>query len=334
MIRLASGPESSSGPDGTGRPSQAICILGGTGFVGSALACRLIREGHRVRVLTRDRFRNRDLRVLPGLEQVDCDVHDPRRLTAALVGQDVAINLVGILNERGHDGRGFRRAHTELATVLVHACQAAGVARLLQMSSLRAAEDAPSHYLRSKALAERALREQAGSVAWTVFRPSVIFGPGDAFLNRFAALLALSPVMPLARAGARFQPVYVGDVAGAMVRALDRRETFGQTYELGGPDVVTLGALMRWVGALTGRRRLVVGLPDALGWLQAAALGLLPGKPMSLDNYRSLALDSVCTGAGLQRLGVVPTSLRAIVPGYLGGTGNMPLASSPAGATA
>ncbi len=311
--------------------THSICILGGTGFVGTALAARLIRDGHRVRVLTRDRFQHKTLAVLPGLDLVDCDVHDPTRLGASLAGHDVAINLVGILNERGHDGSGFRRAHTELAITLVGACNAAGVPRLLQMGSLRAAEDAPSHYLRSKALAERAIREQAGALAWTVFRPSVIFGHGDSFLNRFAGLLALAPVMPLARAGARFQPVYVGDVINAMVRSIDRRDTIGQAYELGGPDIVTLGALVRWVASLTGRRRLVVGLPDALGWLQAAVLGLLPGKPMSLDNFRSLALDSVCSDDGLGRLGIHATSLREIAPGYLGNGHGHPLESTPAG---
>jgi len=164
-----------------------------------------------------------------------------------------------------------------------------------------------------------------------VFRPSVIFGHGDSFLNRFAGLLALAPVMPLARAGARFQPVYVGDVINAMVRSIDRRDTIGQAYELGGPDIVTLGALVRWVASLTGRRRLVVGLPDALGWLQAAVLGLLPGKPMSLDNFRSLALDSVCSDDGLGRLGIHATSLREIAPGYLGNGHGHPLESTPAG---
>jgi uncharacterized protein YbjT (DUF2867 family) len=310
---------------------HSICILGGTGFVGTRLASRLVRDGHRVRVLTRDRFRHRELSVLPGLELVDCDVHDGARLTAALAGRDVAINLVGILNERGHRGRGFHRAHAELAATLVGACHAAGVPRLLQLGSLRAAADAPSHYLRSKALAERVIRERAGAIAWTVFRPSVIFGPGDSFLNRFAGLLAIAPVMPLARAGARFQPVYVGDVVEALVRAIDRRDAVGQAYELGGPDIVTLAALVRWVAALTGRRRLVVALPDALGWLQAAALGLLPGKPLSLDNFRSLALDSVCSDDGLGRLGVAPTPLRAVAPRYLGDGRGAPLESTPAG---
>jgi uncharacterized protein YbjT (DUF2867 family) len=298
----------------------SLCILGGTGFVGMHLASRLIRDGHRVRVLTRDRFRHRELSVLPGLELLDTDVHDAARLAEALHGYDVAINLVGILNERGRDGRGFLRAHTELAATLVAACRSAGVRRLLQMSSLRASPDAPSHYLRSKALAEQAIRDGAGGdLAWTVFRPSVIFGRGDSFLNRFAALLALAPALPLARADARFQPVWVGDVVEAMVRSLARRDSIGASYELGGPDIVTLAAIVRYVGALSGHRRPVIGLPDSLGKLQAALLDYFPGKPLSLDNYRSLLLDSVCSDDGCSRLGIAPASLATIVPTYLGG---------------
>jgi NADH dehydrogenase len=295
-----------------------IGLLGGTGFVGSVLVSRLARAGHRVRVLTRDRYRHRALWTLPGVELLDCDVHQEDALAAGLAHCDTAINLVGILNERGHDGSGFERAHVQLAETLVAACHRAGVGRLVQLGSLRAAEDAPSHYLRSKARAERVIRERAGGLGWTILRPSVIFGPHDQFLNRFAALLAASPVLPLARIGTRFQPVYVGDVAEAMIRCLDRADTIGQTFELGGPEIVTLGELVRYVVALQGRRRLVVGLPDPLGALQAGLLGLLPGKPMSLDNYRSLALDSVCTDDGLARLGLVPASLEAIVPRYLG----------------
>lgn len=298
-------------------PSQ-ICILGGTGFLGSHLACRLIRDGHRVRVLTRDRYQHRDLWVLPGLELVNLDVFDAGRLAEALRGCDVAVNLIGILNERGRDGSGFMRAHAQLAATVVGACRSAGVPRLLQMSALRAAEDAPSHYLRSKALAERAIRERAGPVAWTIFRPSVIFGPGDSFLNRFATLLALSPVLPLARGAARFQPVFVGDVVEAMVRSLARADSIGASYELGGPEILSLVALVRYVGELTGRRRLVFGLPDALGRLQALLLGYFPGKPLSLDNFNSMGLDSVCRDDGLGRLGITPTALRGIAPTYLG----------------
>jgi len=295
----------------------SICVLGGTGFVGAHLVSRLVRDGHRVRVLTRNRARHRELLVLPGLELVEADVHDAAMLPEALRGHDVVINLIGILNEAGA-GVGFRRVHAELARTVVGACKSAGVPRLLQMSSLRADEAAPSEYLRTKGLAERSVREDAGPVAWTIFRPSVIFGPGDGFMNKFADLLRLFPVLPIARARARFAPVFIGDVVEAMVRTIGDRAAHGQTYELCGPEVLTLAELVRYVAKVLGRRRLVVGLPAAAGWVQAWLMGFLPGKPLSLDNFRSLKLDSVCSEDGLARLGITPASLRSIVPTYLG----------------
>jgi NADH dehydrogenase len=294
----------------------SICVLGGTGFVGSHVVSRLVRDGHRVLVPTRNRARHRELLVLPGLELRDFDVHDAALLPDLLRGHDAVINLVGILNEGG--GARFSRVHAELARTVAVACRSAGVPRLLHMSSLRADEAAPSAYLRSKGLGERHVREQAGPVAWTVFRASVIFGPGDGFLNKFASLLRLAPIVPLVRARTRFAPVYVGDVAEATARALADRATRGATLELCGPEVFTLADLVRYVGEISDRRRPVVPLPDAVGVLQAALLGLLPGKPLSLDNFRSLKLDSVCEHSGLSRLGIVPTSLRTIAPGYLG----------------
>ena len=295
----------------------SICVLGGTGFIGSNLVSRLARDGHRVRVLTRNRDRHRELLVLPGLELQDFDVHDGAMLPEALRGQDVVINLIGILNEAGR-GAGFRRVHAELARKVVGACRSAGVPRLLHMSSLRADEAAPSQYLRTKGLAERCVREEAGPVAWTIFRPSVVFGPGDGFMNRFAGLLRLFPLLPIARPRARFAPVYIGDVVEALVRSIDDRATHGATLELCGPEVLTLAELVRYVATVLGRRRLVVGLPDAAGWLQALVMGFVPGKPLSLDNFRSLKLDSVCSENGLARLGIQPASLRAIVPTYFG----------------
>jgi uncharacterized protein YbjT (DUF2867 family) len=307
-----------AGNSGTDMRPLTIAVLGGTGFVGSHLVSRLIRDAHQVRVLTRNRDRHRELLVLPGLELVDGDVHNPAVLAQSFRGCDAVINLVGILNERGRSGAGFSRAHAELTRKVVGACRSVGVGRLLQMSSLRAAENAPSHYLRSKGRAERTVREQSGQLAWTIFQPSVIFGPGDGFMNAFAALLRLSPVVPLARAGTRFAPVFVGDVVEAMTRSLADHTTHGATLQLCGPEVFTLAGLVRYVATVLGRRRLVVGLPDALGWLQAAVLDFVPGKPMSLDNFRSLELDSVCSNDGLARLGMDATSLRGVVPGYLG----------------
>ena len=300
---------------------RLVCILGGTGFVGRQLCGRLIRDGHAVKVLTRQRDRHKDLLVLPGLELIAADVHEPNVLVEQFRRAEVVINLVGILNERGRRAR-FERVHVELAAKVIAACRSAGVPRLLHMSSLGAAADAPSGYLRSKAAAEDRLRADSGRVEWTIFRPSVIFGPGDRFLNLFATLLRLTPLLPLARAGTRFQPVYVADVAAAFAGALEARSAVAATIELGGPEILALAEIVRQVRALLGVRCAVVPLPDALGYLQALLLGLLPGAPMTVDNFRSLAVDSVCSDDGCARLGLKPQSLGAVLPGYLGGGRN------------
>ena len=303
------------------RPSVrplSICVLGGTGFVGTPLCARLIRDGHSVRVLTRNRERAKQLFVLPGVEVYDANVHEPAVLAQHFRGRDAVINLVGILNESGRSGAGFRHAHAELARKVVAACRSSGVNRLLQISALRASETAPSHYLRTKGEAERIVREESGHVQWTIFQPSVIYGPNDGFMNRFAGLLALFPALPLARSGARFAPVYVGDVVEAMVRSLADDHACGEVFQLCGPETFTLAELVRYVAEVRGQKRLVFGIPDALGAAQAFLMDFLPGKPLSTDNFRSLSLDSVCTENGLARLGIQATSLRAVVPNYLG----------------
>ena len=292
-----------------------VTVLGGTGFVGSRLVPRLHADGHRIDVLSRNREARRELGVLPRVRVVNCDVHDRHALTRALEGADAAVNLVGILNERGNDGSGFHKAHVELADALVAACKAAGVGRLLQMSALRAGEGA-SHYLRTRGEAEARVR--SSSLAWTIFRPSVIFGPGDGLFFRFADLLRIAPVLPIARAGARFAPVHVGDVAEAFARALAHRHSIGETYELVGPRVVTLREIVRWTAELVGLRRAVIGLPDVLGAVQARVGEWLPGKPISRDNFRSLQLDSTSEKDGLGRLGIVATPMELVVPAMLG----------------
>ena len=294
-----------------------ISVLGGSGFVGRHLCSRLIRDGHTVRVLTRHRDRHKELLVLPGLELVAADVHRQNVLGELVRGSDAVINLVGILNERGRRER-FARVHVELAARVLAACRSAAVPRLLHISALGAGADAPSRYLRSKGAAEERLRSDGGPVNWTIFRPSVIFGPGDRFVNLFAALLRVVPLLPLARAGARLQPVYVGDVVEALIRALADTTTCGATLELGGPEVLTLAQTVRRIRALLGRRCAVVGLPDALGALQALLLGLVPGAPLSLDSFRSLARASVCSRDDFARLGIRPRSLAAVLPDYLG----------------
>lgn len=293
-----------------------IVILGGTGFVGSHLVPRLAAQGLHVTVLSRNRERHRELAVLPTVRVVSANVYDPKTLAAQFAGADAVINLVGILNERGFDGSGFRRAHVELTRLVIEAMKAATVSRLLQMSSLRAGEG-ESWYLKTRGEAEALVR--ASGLDWTIFRPSVIFGRGDGLFFRFAALLRLAPVTPLARAGARFAPVFVGDVCAAFEKALADRSTIGQVYELGGPDVVTLREIVTMTRDALGLRRLIVGLPDPLGKLQAAIFGLVPGKPLSLDNFRSLALDSVPSRDGLAELGIRPTPMAAVVPRLLRG---------------
>lgn len=293
-----------------------ICVLGGTGFVGSALVNRLARDGHWLRVPTRNAEHGQHLRVLPTVELVTANVHDPGTLDRLITDVDAVINLVGILNEHGHYT--FQLVHAALAEKLVAALRAARVRRLLQMSALGADTGGPSRYLRSKGEAEAHIRAAAAQLDFTVFRPSVIFGRGDSLTNRFAGLLRLSGgFLPLARARTRFAPVYVEDVAEAFARALTDRATHGRTYELCGPQVMTLEQLVRTTAQTAGLRCRILRLPDALGRLQAAVLGMLPGKPMTLDNFRSLTRDSVCTDPGCDRLGIAPRTMAQILPGYL-----------------
>ena len=295
---------------------QRIVILGGTGFVGSHLVPRLHADGHQIRILSRNREQHRELGVLPRASVVTADIHDEATLRRLLSDADVAINLVGVLNERGSDGSGFRRAHVELTEKLIAACRASGVARLVQMSALRAGEG-ESHYLKTRGEAEAKVK--SSPLAWTLLRPSVIFGPGDGLFFRFAQLLRMTPVLPLARAHAKFAPVYVGDVAEAFARVILHRHSIGHMYELFGPRVIELGELVRWTAGMIGKRRWIIGLPDALGAMQAYVGEWLPGKPISRDNFRSLKLDSVGTTDGLAALGIVATPMEVVMPALLGG---------------
>ena len=295
-----------------------ICVLGGSGFIGSALCAGLVHDGHAVTVLTRRAARARHLCVLPGLRVVECNPAHRPSLARALAGHDALVNLVGILNESGRDGSGFQRAHADLAAAAVGTCRSAGVERLLHMSSLAAdADRGPSHYLRSKGAAERLVRDEGSGLRWTIFRPSVVFGAGDSFTNRFAALLRMMPVLPLARPDARFAPVWVGDVVAAFRRALGDPATAGEIFELCGPEVFTFREIVEFIRAALQLRRGIVGLPDPLARLQAMVMDFVPGKPFSTDNYLSLTLDSVCTANGFSRLGLAPHSLESIAPGYL-----------------
>lgn len=297
-----------------------VCILGGTGFVGSHLAARLVADGHSVTVLTRDAATRRELRLLPTARLVQADVHDERQLVAAFAGCDVVVNLVGILNEPRDNGLAFRRAHIDLARRVLDACRSTGVTRLLHMSALNAdAQRGTSNYLKTKGAAEDYLHANAGGVAVTSFRPSVIFGPDDSFFNRFAALLRIPGPFPLACPKARFAPVYVGDVAEAFARSLDDPGTFDQHYDLCGPRVFTLRELVDYTVEAMGGRKPILELNDTLSRLQAKVLGVMPGRPFTMDNYRSMQMDSVCGNDGLDRLGITPTDVDVIVPYVLGG---------------
>lgn len=300
---------------------QQICIIGGTGFVGHHLIHRLTRAGHHVRVPTRRRERHRDLLVDPRVELIEANVFEPAQLRKLVAGCDAVINLVGILNESGSSGVGFTRAHVELPREIVDAMIATGAKRLLHMSALNAyPREEHSHYLRTKGEGEDLVHAAAAKgLQVTTFRPSVIFGPGDSFFNRFAGLLKLTPlVFPLACAESRFAPVYVGDVADAMVHALTHSSTIGKHCDLCGPEVYTLAELVDYTARQLGLRRHVWKLSNSLSWLQARALEFVPGKPFSRDNYWSLQKDSVCNKNCLIEFGIRPTSIDAVVPGYLG----------------
>lgn len=300
-----------------------ICMLGGTGFVGRRLAAQLSEQGHPVRIISRRRSRHRDLLVLPTVHVVEGDVHNSVFLRRQFEDMDVVINLIGILNERGRSGKGFAEVHAELPAKLVEVCHQTGVTRLLHMSALNASLNAPSHYLRTKAMGEDTVH-RAGSEDFhvTSFRPSVIFGTRDSFTNRFAGLLRLTPgIFPLACPDARFQPVFVDDVARAFINALENHKTFGRRYDLCGPKSYTLRELVAYIAHLIGKRVRIVGLPASLSKLQAALLEFVPGKPFSLDNYRSLQVDSVCSKDFLEAFGVTPRPLEEVAPTYLDRSG-------------
>ena len=290
-----------------------ICVLGGSGFVGRHICAALAAQGYRVCVPTRNPERAKHLTTLPTVEPVGADVHDAPTLIELFRGCDAVINLVGVL----HGGRGnasFAAAHGELARKVVSACREAGVRRLLHMSALNAAPDAPSEYLRSKGAAEALVR--ASGLDTTIFRPSVVFGREDNFLNMFAGLIRRFPAMLVPAAHVRFQPVYVGDVAQAYTESLQRQDSIGLSYDLCGPKVYTLHELAEFVAHTTGHRRMILGADGILTNIMAFAMECLPGKLMSLDNVRSMSRDSICSGCTFP-FGMEPQAVEAVAPGWL-----------------
>lgn len=299
--------------------AMKIIVLGGTGFVGRLLVKRLAREGHAVTLLSRNLGSHADRLLPPDVLLREMDVYDPDALRQEFVGADAVINLVGILNEHGDNGRGFRRVHVDLTKLVIAACQLAGVRRLLQMSSLNAGRGS-SYYLKSRGEAEVAVK--ASGLDWTIFEPSVIFGVGDGLFTRFGALLKSLPVLPLACADTKFAPVYVGDVVEAYSRCLRDGRSIGEVYELYGAEVFSLRQIVQMSARQLGLKRVIVPLPDFLGRLQGLVCDFVPGKPFSSDNFRSLQIDSVGGIDGLHRLGIVPTRVSQILPDILGHRGD------------
>jgi uncharacterized protein YbjT (DUF2867 family) len=299
---------------------QCIALIGGSGFIGSHLTNALVTAGKDVRIATRRRQNASHLTLLP-IDVIEADVFDPVQLASFVEGADAVVNLVGTLHGGSGNpyGSGFAKLHVDLPQKIVSACEGKRVHRLLHVSAIGADPRGPSMYLRSKGDGEKAVHASA-ALAWTIFRPSVVFGPEDAFLNTFAFLQRMFPVIPLAMPDAKFQPVYVGDVARAIVNVLDLDAAGGHTYELGGPEVYTLERLVRFCGETIGREARIVRLPDAFARLQALSFEMLPGEPvLTRDNLDSMKIDSVMHGPLAPELGVEPVGIDVIAPVYLSG---------------
>ena len=334
-----------------------LLLIGGTGFLGTAIVRELARRPATAdscfTLPTRRRERAKHLLVLPTAQVVEADVHDPATLARLMSGKDAVISLVGVLKggepgrlppgplsgeggdhgsphggsgvlagpvlgrpgDRAPYGKGFAWAHVELPRKIAAAAKAAGVRRVLHVSALKAGADAPSGYLRSKAAGEAVLRD--AGLDLTLFRPSVIFGPGDAFLTLFAKLARIAPVFPLAGANARFQPVWVEDVAAAVADSLARSESIGAAYDLCGPKQYSLRELVSYAAAVAGHPRTVIGLPEAIAWLQAWAMEFIPNGPMTRDNIRSMRVASVCDAGCTLPFGRIATPLETVAPTYL-----------------
>ncbi|HSI38176.1 MAG TPA: complex I NDUFA9 subunit family protein [Methylotenera sp.] len=294
---------------------KEISVLGGSGFVGSAVVAKLDAAGYSVKVFTRRSEAAKHLILLPNVQVVECDVLDYQALNTALRGTDAVVNLIGILHQSRRVS--FNTMHHQLPAQLAKVCADLGIKRLVHMSSLGANKDAPSQYLRSKAAGEAALLALQDKLNITIFKPSIIFGRGDSFINLFAKLIKLLPVVLLAKPNAKFQPVWVEDVATCFVSSLGNIDTYGQTYELAGPKVYTFRELVQTVMDTLRIQRPIIGLNDRLSYAQAFMMELLPIKLMSRDNIRSMEVDSVSAQPFPAIFGVTPTAMEVIIPEYL-----------------
>ncbi|MFQ5468902.1 MAG: complex I NDUFA9 subunit family protein [Gammaproteobacteria bacterium] len=295
-----------------------ICILGGTGFVGQRLAAELSSQGYPLKVLTRRRERHRELLVLPDIKLVETDIHNQSDLSCHLNGCDIVINLVGILNEQKKGD--FEKIHAELPGKIITACRDNDISRVIHVSALNAdATKGSSDYLRTKGAGEYAFSIAGNEgLEVTILRPSVIFGPGDHFFNRFAGLLKISPVIfPLACPNARFAPVFVGDVVHALLGCIQNPATIGEIYNLCGPNQYTLRELVEFTIDTLRTERIVIELSDTMTQIQAKIMEKLPGKVLTTDNVLSMKSNNVCNEAFPKIFGIVPKSIESIVPTFL-----------------
>ena len=294
---------------------KLVTVFGGSGFLGRYVVQSLLKSGARVRIAARDPRGGWYLKAQGGLGQtqfVAADIRKADSVTRALAGADMAINLVGIL--KGD----FQAFHVDGAHNIAEAAAAAGLSAPVQVSAIGADPASPSAYGRSKGQGEAAIRAAFPSA--TILRPSIIFGREDQFVNRFAGLITTLPVVPIIKGDAKFQPVYVGDVAKAVTAALADPQTHGgKSFDLGGPEVISMGGLNRWIAKATGRKRMFVDVPDGVAGAMASAVGWLPGAPMTRDQWLMLQSDNVAAPdvPGLSAFGIVPTPLEAVAEGWL-----------------
>ena len=279
------------------RSKKSVILIGGTGFVGRKIAALLVAKGYSVVLPTRSLTSVKPLLVLPSLKPVQMDVHDESQLKKLITQESscvAVINLVGVLHDSPSTpyGKNFSKNHVELPRKVIAAMRQSPIRRLLHMSALGADSHGPSMYQRSKGDGEQLVK--SSDLDWTIFRPSVIFGKDDNFINLFAKLLKLTPVMPLAGYSAKFQPVSVRDVAQVFVNALENPKTIHQSYDLCGPKVYRLCELVRFAGEMIGKQRLLIPLPNLLGYLQAFFIEKMPGPTlMSRDNVSSMLVDNI-----------------------------------------
>ena len=299
---------------------KKIVVLGGTGFVGSSLCNRLSKEGYHIKILTRNREYNREnLILLPNVDLIETDVGNQNNLNKHLIDCDMVINLIGILNEKGNNGNGFKKVHVELIRKLIKACEKNGIRRFMHLSALNAdSKNAKSFYLKTKGKAEKLLHSNKIGMKVTSFRPSVIFGKNDSFFNRFANLLKMVPVFfPLACHKTKFAPIYVLDLVEMMVNAINDSSSYNKKFNLCGPKIYSLKDLVVYTAKTMDKKCFIIPLNNLFSFMQAKIFDFIPGKPFSTDNYLSAQTDSICKSNDLKLDNINPTPIEDIVPKYI-----------------